>query len=307
MTLPRTGRREMTARPYFVDARSLREALDTLRERGPELTVLAGGTDVMVQYLRGDVRPLGLLHIRRLSELKDRAFGEWTRLGALTTHRQLATDPEVRRRHPGLAEAAATVGGRQTQNVGTIAGNLVNASPAADLLPAMLVSDGVVTLASASGIRELPVAGFVLGRRSTARRPDELVTALSLAPLPAGAGETYLKVGRRHAMEVAIVGLAARLAFDPDGNVLSARLALCSAGPRPFRAEQAEARLVGSRLDAESVREAGELLVGASHPIDDVRATAEYRRRLIPRLLAQAVGVCRERALDAGGRIRHAT
>lgn len=283
---------------YFIDAASLGEALNALRERGPELTVLAGGTDVMVQYLRGDIQPLGLLHIRRLTKLKEREFQQRTRLGALTTHWQLITDNEVRRRHPALAEAAATAGGRQTQNVATIAGNVVNASPAADLVPAMLVSDGVVTLSSTSGNREMPVAEFLLGRRSTARTPDELVTALSFEPLPEGAGETYLKIGRRHAMEVAIVGLAARLVFDQDGKVVDAHIALCSVGPKPFCAEQAQARLVGSRLDEESVREAGELLVRASQPIDDARATAEYRRRLLPALLARAVAACWQQALD---------
>jgi carbon-monoxide dehydrogenase medium subunit len=292
----------MTA-PYFIRASSLREALDVLGERGPGLTVLAGGTDVMVQYLRGDIRPLGLFHICAIPELKARAFKQRTGLGALTTHRELVADLEVRRRHPALAEAAATVGGRQTQNVGTIAGNLVNASPAADLLPVMLVSDGTVTLASSSGGREMPVAEFVLGRRRTARRDDELVTAISFAPLPARAGETYLKIGRRHAMEVAIIGLAARLAFDAEGTVVEARLAVASAGPRPFRATQAEARLVGSRLDTDSVREAGDLMVRASQPIDDARATVEYRRHVLPALLARSVATCRERALG----VRHAT
>lgn len=290
----------------FVDACSLGEALEALREDGPELTVLAGGTDVMVQYLRGDVRPAGLLHIRRLAGLRERVFDQRSRLGALTTHWQLVTDPRVCRRHPALAEAAATVGGRQTQNVGTIGGNLVNASPAADLVPAMLVGDGAVALASAAAAREMPVADFVLGRRHTARRPDELVLALSLAPLPERAGETYLKVGRRHAMEVAIVGLAARLAFDQDGRVVEARIGLASVGPRPLRAEEAEARLVGSQLDEASVREAGELLAQASQPIDDARATAEYRRRLLPALLARAARTCRERALGSGGPPRHA-
>ena len=290
----------------FVDACSLGEALEALDDGGEELTVLAGGTDVMVQYLRGDIRPVGLLHIRRLADLREQAFERRTRLGALTTHWQLVSDSRVRRRHPALAEAAATVGGRQTQNVGTIAGNLVNASPAADLLPAMLVADGAVTLASASATREMPVADFVLGRRRTARTPDELVVGLSFAPLPERAGETYLKVGRRHAMEVAIVGLAARLAFDQDGQVVDARIGLASVGPRPLRAEDAEARLVGSHLDAASVREAGELLTRTCLPIDDARATAAYRRRLLPALLARAVGTCRERALEPGGPTRHA-
>lgn len=280
----------------FWDAKELAEAWQILDERGEEATVLAGGTDVMVQYLRGDIAPLLLLHIRRLSELKGIAGDGATTIGALTTHRELATDPRIRDRHPALAEAAATVGGRQTQNVGTIAGNVVNASPAADLLPPLLVADAQVTLESRRETRLLPLPEFVLGRRRTARRPQELVTRLALEPLGPGMGEVYLKVGRRRAMEVAVVGLAARLAFAEDGTVTDARVAVCSVAPVPFRAAEAEAALLGSRLEPSRVEEAGRLLQQAAEPIDDVRATAAYRRRVLAPLLARAVALCRDRA-----------
>ncbi|HZV52926.1 MAG TPA: FAD binding domain-containing protein [Candidatus Dormibacteraeota bacterium] len=279
----------------FVDARELAHALGTLQERGPEVTVLAGGTDVMVQYLRGDIRPRILLHVRRLAELKGMEFGARTTIGALTTHRELTTDARVLRAHPALAEAAATVGGRQTQNVGTIAGNVVNASPAADLLPALMVADAVVELTGATGTRRLPISDFVVGRRSTLRRPDELVTGFSLEPLPSMTAETYLKLGRRRAMEVAIVGLAVRLALTADGRVTDARIAVCSVGPRPFRAHQAEEPLIGSRLEEDAIREAGERLRQAAAPIDDLRATAAYRWRVLPPLLERAISTCHER------------
>ena len=282
----------------FIDAEDLPTALEALSERGPDLTILAGGTDVMVQYLRGDIRPTGLLHIRRLADLTERTFGQRTSVGALTTHWQLVSDDMFRRAHPALAEAAATVGGRQTQNVGTIAGNLVNASPAADLIPVMLVSDGVVTLRSISGTRDLPVADFVVGRRSTSRRPDELVTRISLEPVGPLTGETYLKMGRRAAMEVAIVGLGARLTFGNDWVVRDARVALASVGPKAFRAKEVEARLVGSSLEDSVIREAGEMLRQAARPIDDPRATAAYRDRILPVLLQRALATCRVRALN---------
>src|SRR5207245_3478484 len=179
-------------------------------------------------------------------------------------------------------------------------GNLVNASPAADLLPVMLVSDGVVTLTSSAGSRALPVADFVLGRRSTARKPDELGTTCSFEPRAEAAGESYLKIGRRHAMEVAIVGLAARLVFDADGKVTDARIAIASVAPKAFRAHLAEKRLVGTNLDDESMREAGEQVRQAAQPIDDSRATADYRRRLLPALLRDAVTICRHRAFNKG-------
>jgi len=284
----------------FIDALDLQTALEALATSGPDLKVLAGGTDLIVQYLRGDIRPAGLLHVRRIPELRHRSLGERTVLGALTTHRELVAVEELRRRHPALAEAAATVGGRQTQNVGTIAGNVVNASPAADLIPVLLISDAHATLQSLTTSREIAVADFVLGRRSTRIRSDELVTGLSLEPLPPLAGETYVKVGRRAAMEVAVVGLAARLTFDNQGTVVDARIAAASVAPRAFRAELAERRLIGSSLDNAALAEAGQLLQAAAQPIDDARATAAYRRRVLPGLLTRAVAICRRRAFREG-------
>ena len=279
----------------FVDARSLAEAIATLHEHGPEVTILAGGTDLMVQYLRSDIHPAIFLHVRRPHELKGIHGGPRTEIGAVTTHWEISADPGLRKSHPALAEAALTVGGRQTQNAGTVAGNVVNASPAADLLPALLVSDATVTLVSASNTRDLAIDDFVVGRRATQRKPDELVTKISLEPGNPMTGETYLKVGRRGAMEVAIVGLAARLTFDQDGAVAEARIATCSVGPKPVRAREAEQRLLGSKLDEETLVEAGQLLRDAATPIDDARATAAYRSRLLAPLLRRAVLICRER------------
>ena len=217
-------------------------------------------------------------------------------MGAVTTHWQILSNPRLRASHPALTEAAATVGGRQTQNVGTLAGNVVNASPAADLMPVLFISDAIVSLNSASGAREFPVANFVIGRRATQRKPDELVTKLSLEPVGAGCGEVYLKIGRRGAMEVAVVGLAARLTFDQSGTVSQARIAVCSVAPTALRMPDAEQRLLGSKLDEGTITEAGELLRRAVTPIDDSRATAAYRSRLLAPLLRRAVLECRKRA-----------
>lgn len=280
----------------FVDARMLPEALSALAAHGPDVTILAGGTDVMVQYLQGDISPSVLLHVRRLEELRGIDTNGVTTLGALTTHWELATSSVLGGLHPALGEAAATVGGRQTQNVGTIAGNVVNASPAADLVPPLLVADATVELASAGGTRTLPLERFLVGRRRTAREPGEIVTRFSLDPPGPRTGEVYLKVGRRRAMEVAVVGLAARLAFDEDGTVADARIAVCSVAPAPFRASAAEAALRGSRLEEAAISDAGSHLLESAQPIDDPRASAAYRRRVLAPLLGRAVGICRKRA-----------
>ena len=198
--------------------------------------------------------------------------------------------------HDAVVESAATVGGLQTQAVGTIGGNVCNASPAADTLPALLVHDARLTLRSSTGSRTVALADFLVGRRATTRRPDELLTEITLTTPGERSGDVYLKVGRRSAMEVAIVGLAMRLAFDPDGTVTEARIAVASVGPRPMRSTDAEAALVGGPLGPDPIRAAAEALLRDIAPIDDVRGSAEYRRRVIPGLLDRAAERCSRRA-----------
>jgi carbon-monoxide dehydrogenase medium subunit len=280
----------------FIGTHDVSEALAALDERGEDATVLAGGTDVVVQMLAGDLRPAALVHIGPLAELSGITPNDRTEIGALTTHWELGTSSTIREHHRALAEAALTVGGRQTQNVGTIAGNVVNASPAADLLPALLVANAQVAVASSSERRSLPLAEFLVDRKRTALASNELVTSISLELPGPRTGQTDLKVGRRGAMEVALVGLAALVQLG-EGNVIAdARIALCSVGPKVFRVHEAEAALVGTRAEDAAVAEAGGLLQGAARPIDDVRSTARYRSRVLPALLARAVSTCVERA-----------
>jgi aerobic carbon-monoxide dehydrogenase medium subunit len=280
----------------FIDAHDVSEALAALDELGEDATVLAGGTDVVVQMLAGDIRPAALLHIRPLTQLGGIASNDRTNIGALTTHWDLATSSLIRENHRALAEAALTVGGRQTQNVGTIAGNVVNASPAADLLPALLVANARVVAVSSSGQRSLPLEEFLVDRKRTALAPNELVTSISLERPGARTGEMYLKVGRRGAMEVALVGLAVYVQLDDGDAIAEARIAVCAVGPKAVRVHEAEAALVGARGEDAAVVEAGRLLQGAARPIDDVRGTARYRSRVLPTLLARAVSACVERA-----------
>lgn len=284
----------------FIDTHDLSEALAALDERGEDATVLAGGTDVVVQMLAGDIRPAALVHIRPVAELGGITPNDRTEIGALTTHWELGTSSTIREHHRALAEAALRVGGRQTQNVGTIAGNVVNASPAADLLPALLVANAQIAAASSSGRRSLALEEFLVDRKRTALAPNELVTSISLELPGPQTGQTYLKVGRRGAMEVALVGLAALVQLGEGDVIADARIALCSVGPKAFRVHEAEAALVGTRAEDAAVAEAGGLLQGAARPIDDVRSTARYRSRVLPALLARAVSTCVERATPSG-------
>jgi len=278
----------------FYRARSVDEALDQLAKFGSEARVLAGGTDLMPQYLHGEIPDGIFVHIESLEQLATISPNDRTTVGPLVTHRVIATDSTLEVSHPALTAASRKIGGWQTQTVGTIGGNICNASPAADTAAPLLVSDTHLTLSSCRGQRRVPMTDFFLDRRRTLMEPDELLTAIDLEPLPACTGEVYVKLARRGAMEVAIAGIAVRLGFAENGTVVSARVALSSVAPTPRRVAGAETALLGSNLDAAALDLAGEALRDAASPIDDARASASYRLRTLRGLLERATGRCRE-------------
>lgn len=279
----------------FRTAHSVDEALAILDACGDDAQLLAGGTDVMIQLPRNEITAPLLLSIGRVDGLGTITANGGTTIGALVTQRRLATAPEIRAAYRSVAEGAGTCGGWQTQAVATAGGNICNASPAADLAAPLLVNDARIALRSANAQREIPYADFVVGRRLTVRQPTEMVTAIHLPDPPAESGDVYLKVGRRHAMEVAIVGLAMRLTFE-DGTVSGARLALASVGPVPVRIPSAEKVLVGAELTDAALADASSAVLDDIAPIDDLRGSAAYRRRLVPGLLGRAAWLCAQRA-----------
>ena len=270
-------------------------ALETLAEHGSAAQPLAGGTDVMVQLSRNEISPEVLVPIQELAELSAIETNGGVRVGALVTHETLANGV-LGSGYRSVAEAARTVGGWQTQAVGTLGGNICNASPAADTLPPLLVHDAEVELRSRTGSRSLGLDEFLVGRRETLRAPDELLVAVGLSPATEQSGDVYLKVGRRSAVEVAIVGLAMRLVFDEDESVSRARVALASVAAVPLRIRAAEVLLEGEPLDGPLLNEVSAAILGAISPIDDLRASASYRRLLVPGLVRRAAVICARRA-----------
>ncbi len=278
----------------------LDDALAAL-DSDPALTVLAGGTDLMVELNYGRRRPLDVLSLRRLAGLRDwhvertAAGADGVVLGAAVTYTTLLGD-ELAGLLPALAQAARTVGSPQIRNTGTIGGNLVTGSPAGDTLPVLVALEATVELASARhGARRLPVSEFLTGPKQTARRPDELLVAVRV---PAARGRSeFLKIGVRNAMVIAVANCA--LVVDRERRAL--RCALGSVGPVPIRDEGAELWAT-TRLDWDgdaaphpSVIEGfGRRMAAAARPIDDHRATAAYRRH--------AVGVMARRALERAWR-----
>jgi CO/xanthine dehydrogenase FAD-binding subunit len=253
--------------------RTLDEALRLQAER-PEARPIAGGTDVMVELNFDLSRPPELLNLNEVSELRGwRREDGGLRLGAGLTYTE-AMRSDLAELLPALAEASRTVGSPQIRNRGTIGGNLGTASPAGDALPPLLVERAEIELADAGGSRVLPLAEFLVGPKRNALAPGELVTGVRVHP--SGQPQTFMKVGPRNAMVIAVCSLA--LVADRERAEL--RAAFGSAGP--------VVGLVTAPLDE---RESfPERVAAAASPIDDVRGTAAYRRH--------ALGVLTERALD---------
>jgi CO/xanthine dehydrogenase FAD-binding subunit len=260
----------------------------------PSLTMLAGGTDVMVAVNYGQARPARVLSLRRVPELHDwHVDGEGRDaevvLGAATSYATLL-EPALARLLPALAQASRTVGSPQIRNAGTIGGNLGTASPAGDTLPVLVALDATVELASTSGRRSMLVAEFVTGPKRTALAPGELVAAVRV-PVARGPQE-FLKIGVRNAMVIAVANCA--LVLDLDHRRLAC--ALGAVGPVPIRDHEAEAWAT-TRLDWDARPDLDQTLAdgfgrrmgAASRPIDDHRATAAYRRHAVEVLARRAL------------------
>jgi xanthine dehydrogenase small subunit len=254
--------------------RSLDEALGLLRTAGPVMP-LAGCTDVYVTLNFGTQPARRFLDLWGLDELRgiDVVDGG-VRIGALATHTDLVRSPEVKARLPMLVAAAREVGGIQIQNRGTLAGNVANASPAGDTLPVLAAADAVIVLRSLDGERRVPINGFYTGYRAMVMRPDELIVAIEIPPVEGA--QWFRKVGTRAAQAISKVVMAAVRGPRP-------RIALGSVAPTVVRLTRTEEALAAGA----SITEAQRVLMDEVHPIDDVRSTADYRRRVCANLLAR--------------------
>jgi xanthine dehydrogenase small subunit len=254
---------------------SLAGALAILREEGP-LLPLAGGTDVYVALNAGTLAASGFLDLGGLRELRGirRVAGGRLVIGAGATFADIAASAAVRRQVGVLAEAARQVGGVQIQNRATLGGNVANASPAADAVPILLAAEAMLVLVRASGERRVAATEFFTGYRRTQLAADELLYAVEIPPLPGPAW--FRKVGTRAANAISKIVCAGVRGQPP-------RLAFGSVAPTAVRVPRTEAAL-GSGA---SLAEAGRLLLGEIAPIDDLRSTAAYRRRVAAALLKQ--------------------
>lgn len=269
---------------------NLDEAVAVLAERGCACRLLAGGTALLVDLRAGHRCPELLIDISDLPALRFMvAERQVVRIGAATTLTEIAESPMVNKSSPMLAMAATSVGGPQIRNKGTIGGNLVYASPGADMAPALLALEAVVKLKSLSGEREVPVAEFFVGPRSTVCRPDEIITEVGF-PLDPPSRGTFIKLGLRSAMAVSVASVAVWVKTQPsNGAITEARVALGAIAPTPIRAKAVEESLRGRVPDEEVIKKAATLASGYVHERQYFRASGEYRRRVVSVLVQRAL------------------
>jgi CO/xanthine dehydrogenase FAD-binding subunit len=256
----------------LLEPRTVKEALIMLRDEGP-LTPLAGCTDIYVNLNFGTLSSQRFLDLSSLQSLRRITLrGKTLSIGALTTYTDLIRSPLIRRRLPILAAAAREVGGVQIQNRGTIGGNIVNASPAGDTLPVLAVAEARLVLQSAASTRRVPFLSFYTGYRASVLKPDELLVSVEIPPV--SGRQWFRKVGTRAAQAISKVVMAAVRADTP-------RIALGSVAPTVVRLPDTEKHLASGG----SISEAKTILAREIAPIDDLRSSAEYRRRVCTNLL----------------------
>lgn len=268
---------------------SLPEALGRLAAE-PDLLPVAGGTDLMVADRLARSARTRVLDVTRLPELVGvRAVEGGLEIGAGVTFDELRRHPEVLRRFPALAAAAAEVGGWQIQTRATLGGNAANASPAGDSLPVLLALAATVIVAGAGGEREVPYDAFHVGYRKTALRPGELIVRFRLPDPPAGGRQVFRKVGTRRAQAISKVVVCGVGRIGGDGRIDHLRLAAGSVAATPVRLRAAEAAGEGGAWSAELAAAVGRAAAGEVTPIDDVRSTAAYRAGVLERIVRRLV------------------
>ncbi len=277
----------------FHDPASVGEALDLKKTYGENARILAGGTDLLVLLKKKLLTTDHVISVSRIEALyriseEDGAIA----IGACATMAQLAQSELVREKLPALRAGAQSLGNHLIRNKATVGGNVCNASPAGDSLPALLVYKALVVLESGEEKREVPIEEFFTGPGKTGIRDDEILTCFKI-PIPGpDSGAAYLQLGKRKSSEINVVNVASFLRIDPAAQtVLDARIALGSVAPTPIRAPQAEGVLKGADISEQLLYDAAEAARSQDcAPIDDFRGTAAYRRAMI--------GVLTRRTLD---------
>ncbi len=267
----------------YINATSIDDVLKTLAEKGERARVVAGGTDLILELERGIRTGIDtLIDVTRIPALDQIMMDEdgVIHLGALITHNHCVESKLIRERAYPLARAAWEVGAPQIRNRGTIAGNLITASPANDTITPLMALGASVTLRSLNGTRLVPLGDFYTGVRKTVMRPDEMLVDISFPAMTSSQRGTFIKLALRRAQAISVIDVALVLSLEAD-TVTSASITLGAVAPTIIHAEEAEKYLAGKRLTDDVLAEAARLTMISSKPIDDIRGSAAYRREMV--------------------------
>ena len=257
---------------------ALTEAIALLEEHGPDATLLAGGTDLVVALRNRTLRPKVVIDLKRVAELRPSISetGEWVTINATTVLTDINEDQGIRSRFPALVDAAATVGSAQIRNRATLTGNICHASPAADTAPALLVYGAVVNVASVRGTRRVNLGEFFVGPRQTVLQRGELVTSIDLPITAARRAATFARITRRRGVDLATISLCCMV--EATGRT---QFAYGAVGPRPFLVSDESGLLADPQADDAAKDEVLRRLLTQSSPISDVRGSREYREAML--------------------------
>lgn len=274
--------------PFYLQPKNITELGKDLKET--QGTILAGGTDILPAMHRGMRDPKILIDISQIDELKYISLEDGKiNIGALTTYAEIINSPELKSHAPLLCAAASSVGAFQTRQRGTIGGSIGNASPAGDILIALLVLNAKVTLINQDGSREMAIQDVFVGPGKTCLDEDEFIHQVSFEVPPQPARTYFRKIGKREAMACSVAGTALALEIDQEELIQEVRIALGSVAPTPVRAKGTEDFLRYRKIGEDLIREASEMVGTECSPIDDVRGSAGYRRKMIEKLVSDGL------------------
>lgn len=262
---------------------SLKEAFDLKQQFEERAVFVAGGTDLFIQMAEGKAKAECLIDLTLIPELsvRERVRGNKLLLGACLPVEHISQSPLIKKCIPSLALAASQLGSPAIRNQATIGGNLVNASPAADLIPPLIAQGGRAAIANANGSRSLPIEELVRDVNKTNLKPSEILTQILVPVLQACEGTAYLKFGLRNASSISVASVAIWLRRKKDGRgIESVRMAMGSVAPRVIRGVEAEAFLLGNPFRRATVNAAAEIAAKECRPISDIRASSDYRRMI---------------------------
>jgi CO/xanthine dehydrogenase FAD-binding subunit len=286
----------------YVRAKSVDEVVSLLSQNGDQARVLSGGTDLLVALRENRRQAKVVIDVKGLPETTELAYSPQTglRLGAAVPCRRLYENAEIAAAYPGLMDAARLIGGVQIQGRASIGGNLCNASPAADSIPALIAHRAICHIAGPNGRSQVPVEDFCVAPGRNILRSGEFLLYLEIpAPKP-GFGAAYLRFIPRNEMDIAVVGAGASVVLDESRTrIVEARVALGAVGPTPLLAQQASEALTGKSIGAETIDAAARIARAETSCISDMRGTADFRRHLSEVLTRRAVNIAIDRAKAA--------